>query len=217
MSEASGGRVALDAELQQLVEDHLWLADIIARELGWLSPKTIDGDVVQPARLGLAKAALRFDPARRDTFVGYARKWIVGEVFDAVDRRYPGFTATHRAALEICDQAEEAAGPAAPEEPDTGSADLLDAAAVEMGLSSASVRLSRGASNELARILDEELSRYPPEERALFVGHFLDGVEWQVLAQEVGVSTSTAKRRVAAMRVQLIARLRARGVRGASG
>jgi RNA polymerase sigma factor (sigma-70 family) len=224
MSERAGGRVGLDEEGQQLAMDHLWLADVIAHEMRWLAPMTVDGDVVGPARLGLTKAALHLDPARRARFVGYARKWIAGAIFDAVDRKHPGFTAPHRAALEAFDQAEEGPGPEekdeaekAEEQPYPGSADPLEDAAVAMGLGSASVRLARGGNGELGRILEEELSRWSPQDQGLFVGRYLEHVTWEGLAQEAGVSESTAKRRVAAMRAQIIARLRTRGVLGPAG
>lgn len=69
----------------------------------------------------------------------------------------------------------------------------------------------------LGRILTEELSRYPPSEQRMFVARMLEGAEWEDVGREGGVSVSTAKRGVAAMRGRILVRLRARGVSDGRG
>ncbi len=101
------GRSALDAGQKRLVEEHLWLADALAREMVWLAPKTIDGDVVQPAREGLIKAVRHFRPELGKPLTAYAPPWIKGAIFNAVDRRHPGFTKPHRVASDVLDAAED--------------------------------------------------------------------------------------------------------------
>jgi len=207
MSQGQPGRVtSLDETRQGWVNDHLWLATKLARKMAWLAPKTIDGDVHGPAQEGLVKAATSFDPSRGKTLAAFAYKWIVGEIFDAIDRKLAGSSKRYRAAVDAID--EEA------EDGEEGAGEPLDRAAASMCICSTSLRWSEEEPSPRGRILKEELGRYCNEDQTLFIGRVLEGVTWEALAAEAGVSVSTVKRRVSRMRSVLLARLRARGVRG---
>lgn len=203
-----------DAARAQIIADHLWLAEKIAREMAWLAPKTLDRDVLGPAYEGLTLAAGHFDPTRRRPFAKYAHKWIVGAILDEVEREHPGFTRVHRVLLDACDEASD--------EPDDAPAwedggDALDPVTATMWISDATLRLARRdggrseAEHRSLAILDEELERLGENGRTLLLRH-AEGASWEVVAAELGVSESTAKRRGVELRTLLLARLRARGV-----
>lgn len=173
-------------EKEARVKAHLWLAELIARELAWLGPRTIDGDVLAAAYEGLVKAADRFDPGRGD-FVAYARKWIRGEIFRAVDRQLPGFSRRYGPAASLLDEAPE-------ELSEEGAAEALDHAALAMCLGSESLRRARAETGELPGAIGEVLSGMPEAKREALVGRFVEGLTWEELAAQLAVSESTVKR-----------------------
>ncbi|MFO0590473.1 MAG: sigma-70 family RNA polymerase sigma factor [Polyangiaceae bacterium] len=204
-----------DATRARVVEEHRWLAESLAREMAWLAPKTLDGDVLGSAYEGLTLAAAHFDPTRKRPFAKYAHKWIVGAILDEVERVHPGFTRVHRVLLDACEEAvDEPDG--APLWDDGG--DALDPITATMWVSDATLRLARRddgrseAEQRALRLLDEELERLGESGRTLLLRH-AEGATWAAVAKELGVSESTAKRRGAELRALLSARLRARGVR----
>lgn len=71
----------LGADRVRMVEQHLPLADTLARRYGYTS-EPID-DLTQVARLGLTKAVARWDPDRGTAFSSFAVPTILGEL-----RRY---------------------------------------------------------------------------------------------------------------------------------
>lgn len=172
----------------ELVTAHLWLAEAIARELAWLAPRTADGDVLQPAREGLVKAADHFDPGRGG-FVPYARRWIRGEIFRAVDATVPGFARRYGVAASLFDALGE-------EGSDEGAGEALDHAALVMCLGSESLRRARVAPSGMGRALSEALACLPEEGRSVFLGRAMDGLTWEELAEQAGASVSTVKRRM---------------------
>lgn len=196
------GRVGLSEAQRALVTAHLWLAEAIAREFAWLRPKTVDGDVSQPAYEGLVKAAQGYDAAT-GLFVPYARKWVIGEVLRAADARSPGFSRRYAPALEIFGELS-----------DDGTADvayeMLDHAAAVMCIAGESLRLAQSEPSGLSSWVGHELDCLPEEKRAMFIGWAVDGRTWEDLAQSAGVSVSTAKRWVEQIRADLVLRLRQR-------
>jgi RNA polymerase sigma factor (sigma-70 family) len=197
------GRVPPEGAAGDRVTRHLWLAEAVAREFAWLAPKTIDGDVLQPAYEGLVKADRGFVAGKGD-FVAYARKWIIGEIFKAVDRQAPGFVRRYGPAASLFDEEGEEEGA------DEGMGEVLDHAALAMCIGSESARRAFAEPNGLRRVLDEELSRLPPGQRAVFLGWGLDGMTWEELAAGAGISVSTAKRWVGSVQRTLAARLSGR-------
>jgi RNA polymerase sigma factor (sigma-70 family) len=185
-----------------LVTEHLWLADAIAREFAWLRPKTVDGDVSQPAYEGLVKAATGFDPAC-GAFVSYARKWVIGEIFRAVDDKTPGFSRRYAPALDLFgDLDEEGPGEVADE--------ALDHAAAVLCIAGESLRRAREEPSGMECVVSEELAALPERKRGLLLGWALGEGTWEELAQPAGVSVSTAKRWVEQARVTLVERLSGR-------
>lgn len=63
---------------EQIIVDHLPLADSIARKFGRYGPDL--EDLVQVGRLALLKAVRRFDPHRNTNFIAFARPTISGEI-----------------------------------------------------------------------------------------------------------------------------------------
>lgn len=63
---------------EQVIIDHLPLADSIARKFGRYGHDL--EDMIQVARLALVKAARRFEPQRNPNFVAFARPTIAGEI-----------------------------------------------------------------------------------------------------------------------------------------
>jgi RNA polymerase sigma factor (sigma-70 family) len=193
----------LDADQRRLVEEHLWLAARLARELGWLAPKTIDGDVLQPAREGLIKAVTHYRPELGKPLEAYAPRWITGAIFNAVDRCHPGFTRPHRVAKAVLDDGDEEEEGSA-----EGAGEPLDHAAAAMCICSISLRWAAGQQDEKARRLGEELVSFSTGDRAMLLGHLLEGQTWETIAGEAGVSVRTAQRRVRSLVALLVARLR---------
>lgn len=86
----------LTATQRELVERHISLATRLARRL---APG--DDDCEAEAKLGLVQAARAFDPARSD-FAAYARRWILGAIYDVLRETRPlGYrhTADHGPAI----------------------------------------------------------------------------------------------------------------------
>lgn len=203
MIEPRGGQTSLSADQQKLVEEHLWLADALARELHWLAPRTVDGDLVQTAREGLIKAALHYRPETGKPLSAYARRWIRGAIFNAVDRQTPGATRPHRAAADAVDNLDvDEEGRADPAE------QPLDQAAAAMCICSVSLRWAAGSRDEKSERLGFALERMPAEDRRLLLGHLVEGVSWEELAQEASISVRTAQRRVKDRIALLLAWLR---------
>jgi RNA polymerase sigma factor FliA len=66
---------------RRLVEDHLWLADRLARHMAKRFPRHIDnGDLHGAALLGLTEAAQRFDPSLGVPFSAFASARVKGEI-----------------------------------------------------------------------------------------------------------------------------------------
>ncbi|WP_291041226.1 sigma-70 family RNA polymerase sigma factor [Herbiconiux sp.] len=64
---------------EALVVEHLSLADAVARRF-FRHDRARDEDLVQVARIGLLKAARRFDPEKGDTFSAFAVPTMAGEI-----------------------------------------------------------------------------------------------------------------------------------------
>ena len=62
----------------QLIEDHLWIANHVARR--FMDRGEPLDDLVQVARLGLVKSLERFDPEHGSSFPAYAMPSVLGEV-----------------------------------------------------------------------------------------------------------------------------------------
>lgn len=194
------------ASRNALVVEHLWLAEALAREFAWLAPKTIDGDVSQPAYEGLVKAGEGYDPGA-GAFVPYARKWILGAIFRAVDSKTPGFARRYGPVADLFGELEE-------EGSDEGAGEALDHAALAMCVGSESLRRAHGEPSGLRRALDDELARVPAEHRAVFLGRFVDGTTWEEIAAGAGISLSTAKRWADEVKAALVQRLKGTKQRG---
>ena len=200
MSErGSGGRGRSDTERNERVTSHLWLAQAIARQFAWLAPKTIDGDVLGPAYEGLVKAGDGYRPEAGD-FVAYARKWILGEIFQAADRKTPGFTRRYGPAADLLDDLAE--------NMDEGGGEPLDHAAVVMCIGSESLRRAHGEPSGLGGVIDEELARFPAAQRAVFLGRVVDGATWPELVAEAGIRLGMARRWVNEVQAALVQRLK---------
>lgn len=74
-------------ERDRLIEQHISLAQVIAKRLARSVPNGMVDDLVSAAMVGLVEAANRYDPSIQETFAAFAQKRIWGAVMDELRRR----------------------------------------------------------------------------------------------------------------------------------
>lgn len=74
---------------EQLIAEHMEWAEKLARSFSRKLPPSFDADdLVQLGLIGLMKAADRYDPAKNDSFRGFASSYVLGECRMGVRRRH---------------------------------------------------------------------------------------------------------------------------------
>jgi RNA polymerase sigma factor (sigma-70 family) len=93
--------VPLTEDQKQVVENHIWMADWLAKNAD--SPVQID-DLIQACRLALIRAVQRFDPSRGIKFKTFASNSIRGAILDAAKDLPIVHIPWHKKAEDSCRQ-----------------------------------------------------------------------------------------------------------------
>lgn len=181
---------------QQLVEEHLGLAKVIAFEYANI-PRTILDDVIAHANTALIRAAAQFDP-KRGEFAPYAAK----AIRNALNSLYTSELRYAKAHQLSLDQTTQAAGgqttQGQPEEKISDSAQDVVLA----------VR-ARESKEVLARLI----SALPKRSRVV-VERIRDGRSYQEIGEELGMSKQAAHKIAQATLQSLLERLQESGFSG---
>lgn len=144
---------------EELVSAHLAWADGMARALARrVPPSFATEDLIQQARLGLWKAAQRYDPALNDSFVAFAHVYVQGAMWESVRRRNYR-EATH---LPLSDATAAAA-------PDPGDA------------------VSSVYTRQIVAVLSAGVAMLEPRESLVIRLHYGDGLSMPQVANRLGL------------------------------
>lgn len=186
---------ALTKAQQDLVAEHLWLAEQLAEEYRWLRPKTLDGDLAGPAEDGLIQAARGYDSAR-GSFGAYAYRFVVGAILDAAKAKAPAFVQAARAGLEqVTELLDEPAAVSVEDAAEdlewTGASMCVGSASLAWaGRDPRSEERPAGAASQLAAAL----TGFTDAERAVLLHRYGLGETWEATAEAAGISVRSAKR-----------------------
>jgi RNA polymerase sigma factor for flagellar operon FliA len=218
MEESSPKRASLRPEQRKLVEEHLRLAEQIARFIRRSLPPEVDVDeLISYAREGLTEAALRYDPRRGASFATFAGYRVKGAIYDGIRKgAYLNRTeyARHRETLKFRERANEylaerSEEPAAQnqqgavEEAETYVAELASVFLISLDAHAETHEKiasdERGAdelieAQELQRQLRQARSTLEPKEAELLRLHYDEGLTLSDAGRRLGFSKPWASR-----------------------
>ena len=210
-------------EVLKRFEEHLDLAEIVARQIGRAAGRHASFDeLVSFGRSGLLEAARRFDPSRGVPFRVYANFRVKGAILDGLRsmsslprRAHERLRGLEALGLYAEGAAEDVFAPQPPSA-DRAHAEqaLVDhlgamATAMAMGFISETARGEDGAPvtvtssespedstarSELMAAVRDEIDRLPYKESELVRRHYLEGERFDHVARDLGLSKSWASR-----------------------